>query len=83
MVGTGENVGGRHVGIGHGVYMSENGGKKWKDMGLKSSEHISKIIVSPNDPNLVFVLLRVHYGLLVVIEDCLDLLMVVMIGKMY
>ena len=54
-LGTGENVGGRHVGIGHGVYMSENGGKKWKDMGLKSSEHISKIIVSPNDPNLVFV----------------------------
>ena len=54
-LGTGENVGGRHVGIGHGVYMSENGGEKWKDMGLKSSEHISKIIVSPEDPNLIFV----------------------------
>ncbi len=54
-LGTGENVGGRHVGIGHGVYMSENGGEKWKYMGLKSSEHISKIIVSPNDPNLIFV----------------------------
>ena len=54
-LGTGENVGGRHVGIGHGVYMSENGGEKWNDMGLKSSEHISKIIVSPVDPNLVFV----------------------------
>ena len=54
-LGTGENVGGRHVGIGHGVYMSENGGEKWKYMGLKSSEHISKIIISPNDPNLIFV----------------------------
>ena len=54
-LGTGENVGGRHVGIGHGVYMSENGGEKWNDMGLKSSEHISKIIVSPEDPNIVFV----------------------------
>ena len=54
-LGTGENVGGRHVGIGHGVYLSENGGEKWKYMGLKSSEHISKIIVSPNDPNLIFV----------------------------
>ena len=54
-LGTGENVGGRHVGIGHGVYMSENGGENWNDMGLKSSEHISKIIVSPEDPNLVFV----------------------------
>ena len=54
-LGTGENVGGRHVGIGHGVYLSENGGEKWKYMGLKSSEHISKIIISPNDPNLIFV----------------------------
>ena len=54
-LGTGENVGGRHVGIGHGVYLSENGGKSWKSMGLKSSEHISKIIVSPKDPNIVFV----------------------------
>ena len=54
-VGTGENVGGRHVGIGHGIYVSENGGKNWKSMGLKSSEHISKIIVSPNDSNVVFV----------------------------
>ena len=26
-LGTGENVGGRHVGIGHGVYLSENGGE--------------------------------------------------------
>ena len=54
-LGTGENVGGRHVGIGHGIYVSENGGKNWKSMGLKSSEHISKIIVSPNDSNVVFV----------------------------
>ncbi|MFL2619735.1 MAG: WD40/YVTN/BNR-like repeat-containing protein [Flavobacteriaceae bacterium] len=54
-LGTGENVGGRHVGIGHGVYHSMDGGKSWKDMGLKKSEHISKIIVHPNDPNTVWV----------------------------
>ena len=54
-LGTGENVGGRHVGIGHGIYVSENGGKNWKSMGLKNSEHISKIIISPQDPNTVFV----------------------------
>ena len=39
-LGTGENVGGRHVGIGHGIYHSNDGGKSWKDMGLKKSEHI-------------------------------------------
>ena len=34
-VGSGENVGGRHVAYGDGVYKSENGGKDWKNMGLK------------------------------------------------
>ena len=34
-VGTGENVGGRHVGIGHGIYQSTDGGKTWKNKGLK------------------------------------------------
>jgi photosystem II stability/assembly factor-like uncharacterized protein len=54
-LGTGENVGGRHVGIGHGVYHSIDSGKSWKDMGLKKSEHISKIIVHPEDPNTLWV----------------------------
>ena len=53
-LGTGENVGGRHVGIGHGIYHSSDGGESWDDMGLKESEHISKIIVSPKDPNVVW-----------------------------
>lgn len=53
--GTGENVGGRHVGFGDGVYRSADGGKTWKNMGLKTSEHISRIVVHPNDPNTVWV----------------------------
>ncbi len=54
-LGTGENVGGRHMGIGHGLFVSEDGGKTWKNSGLNQSEHISKIIVHPNDPNTVWV----------------------------
>ncbi|MEM9823064.1 MAG: glycosyl hydrolase [Bacteroidota bacterium] len=54
-VGTGENVGGRHVGYGDGVYRSDDGGKSWKNMGLKKSEHISKIIVHPNNSNTIWV----------------------------
>lgn len=54
-VGTGENVGGRHVGFGDGVYRSDDGGASWKNMGLKSSEHISKIIVHPKDSKTVWV----------------------------
>lgn len=54
-VGTGENVGGRHISFGDGIYKSLDGGNSWKNMGLKKSEHISKIIVHPNNSNTVFV----------------------------
>ena len=54
-LGTGENVGGRHVGIGHGLYLSRDGGKTWANKGLKKSEHISKIIVHPTDSNTLWV----------------------------
>ncbi|MFO7844001.1 MAG: hypothetical protein R6V16_09345, partial [Bacteroidales bacterium] len=54
-VGTGENVGGRHVGYGDGVYRSDDGGKSWKNTGLKASNHISKIIIHPENSNIVWV----------------------------
>lgn len=54
-VGTGENVGGRHVSFGDGVYVSHNGGADWKNMGLKTSGHISEIIIHPKQPNTVWV----------------------------
>ena len=54
-VGTGENVGGRHVGFGDGIYKSEDDGKTWKNMGLGRSEHISKIIVHPSNSDVVWV----------------------------
>ena len=54
-VGTGENVSGRHVGYGDGVYKSLNGGKTWTNMGLKSSEHIARILVDPRNSNVVYV----------------------------
>lgn len=54
-VGTGENVGGRHVGFGDGIYRSEDGGSTWTNMGLKNSEHISKISVDPSNSNIIFV----------------------------
>ena len=53
-LGTGENVGGRHVAFGDGVFKSENGGKSWKNMGLRKSEHISEIIVHPNNSNIIW-----------------------------
>ncbi|MDJ0840917.1 MAG: glycosyl hydrolase [Acidobacteriota bacterium] len=54
-VGTGENVGGRHVGYGDGIYRSMDSGKTWKNMGLKESEHIGNIIIDPRDSNVLYV----------------------------
>lgn len=54
-VGSGENVGGRHISFGDGVYLSKDGGATWKNMGLKNSEHISKIVVHPTDADIVWV----------------------------
>lgn len=54
-VGTGENVSGRHVGWGSGVYRSRDGGETWENLGLGASEHISKILIRPGDGNTVLV----------------------------
>lgn len=54
-VGTGENVGGRHVGFGDGIYKSDDDGHTWENMGLKETQHISKIIVHPSNPDIIWV----------------------------
>jgi len=54
-VGSGENNNQRSVSYGDGVYKSEDGGKTWKNMGLKNSEHIAEIIVDPTNSNIIYV----------------------------
>jgi len=54
-VGSGENNSQRSVSYGDGVYKSEDGGKSFKNVGLKNSEHIGKIIVHPSNSNVVYV----------------------------
>ncbi len=54
-VGTGENNNQRSVAYGDGVYKSEDGGSSWKNVGLKSSEHIGMIAVNPENSNIVYV----------------------------
>jgi photosystem II stability/assembly factor-like uncharacterized protein len=54
-VGTGESNSQRSVGYGNGVYRSDDGGKSWKNMGLKKSEHIGRIAIDPRDTKVVYV----------------------------
>ncbi|MGD2294410.1 MAG: glycosyl hydrolase [Candidatus Aminicenantes bacterium] len=54
-VGTGENNNQRSVAYGDGIYKSIDAGKTWKNVGLKNSEHIGKIIIDPRDSNTVYV----------------------------
>lgn len=54
-VGSGENNAQRAVAFGDGVYKSEDGGRTWKNMGLKQSEHIGRIVIDPRDSKVIYV----------------------------
>jgi len=54
-VGEGEQTVRGNVSSGWGLWRSTDAGKTWKSIGLKSSEHIGRIRVHPNNPDLVYV----------------------------
>ncbi|MBK7705833.1 MAG: hypothetical protein IPJ30_08620 [Acidobacteria bacterium] len=54
-VGTGESNVRNSVSFGDGVYKSTDGGKTWKHMGLRDTNTISRIIVNPKNPDIVYV----------------------------
>jgi photosystem II stability/assembly factor-like uncharacterized protein len=48
---------------GEGVYKSIDGGKNWRDLGLKETQAISRIRVHPTNPDIVYVAALGHpYG---------------------
>ena len=54
-VGTGEDNPRNSVSFGDGAYKSIDGGKTWKNMGLKKTYQVGHIIIHPKDPNTVYV----------------------------
>ncbi|MBA3240022.1 MAG: hypothetical protein H0T60_02195 [Acidobacteria bacterium] len=54
-VGTGESNVRNSVSFGDGVYKSTDGGKNWRHMGLRDTERVSRILVNPRNPEVVYV----------------------------
>jgi photosystem II stability/assembly factor-like uncharacterized protein len=54
-VGTGEACIRGNISHGDGVYKSLDAGKTWKNIGLRDSRAIGKVIINPNNPDIVFV----------------------------
>jgi len=54
-VGTGESNMRNSVAVGLGLYKSTDAGRNWSRVGLENSEHISKIVLHPNDSKIIYV----------------------------
>lgn len=54
-VGTGESWVRNSVSVGTGMYKTINGGESWKEIGLDSTERIGRIVINPENPDVVFV----------------------------
>jgi len=62
-VGTGEACIRGNISHGDGVYKSLDGGKDWKNVGLRDSRAIGKVIINPQNPDIAFVAALGHpYG---------------------
>lgn len=59
-VGAGERANRQSSSWGDGVYLSKDGGKSWKHMGLRESHHIGRIVLHPEDTNTVYVAAMGH-----------------------
>jgi photosystem II stability/assembly factor-like uncharacterized protein len=53
--GTGEACIRSNVSHGDGVYRSDDGGKSWRNLGLADTRHISRVVIHPTNPDLVYV----------------------------
>jgi photosystem II stability/assembly factor-like uncharacterized protein len=54
-VGEGEQTLRGNVSSGNGFWKSTDGGETWKHIGLKGTEHIARIRIHPNNPDIVYV----------------------------
>lgn len=54
-LGSGEANNSRSSYWGNGVYRSDDAGVTWRHLGLEESHHIGRVVVHPDDPDVVYV----------------------------
>jgi len=54
-VGTGEGLHRPDLAVGDGMFKSIDGGENWTHIGLNDVQQVSRVIVHPTNPNIVFV----------------------------
>jgi len=54
-VGTGEGLHRPDLAVGDGMFKSVDGGDSWKHIGLNEVQQVSRVIVHPTNPDIVFV----------------------------
>jgi photosystem II stability/assembly factor-like uncharacterized protein len=59
-VGTGETWVRNSVSVGDGIYKTTDGGENWKNMGLEKTERIGRIIIHPDNPDILYVAAMGH-----------------------
>ncbi len=59
-VGTGERANRQSSSWGDGIYLSEDGGGTWRNVGLRDSHHIGRIALHPADPDIAWVAAMGH-----------------------
>lgn len=54
-VGTGENNSSRSSYAGNGIYKSTDNGKNWEHLGLTNTQHIGRVLIHPQNPDILWV----------------------------
>ena len=54
-VGEGESTLRGNVSEGFGIWRTDDGGRSWRNLGLKDTRHIIRIVIHPKNPDIVWV----------------------------